>query len=139
LPRSLKMNLIDRLKCCEEMNQSIRPIFARFGATAWQTFSTPLVKLSESEVMALLMNWVTKIPFKGDTVKIRLRDVTDQEVYEIWLTKSFREGTKITKMRKCEHLKTKMSYDWTSKTTYNNLTRTKLDCSMERANQMNKT
>jgi len=130
------MDLVDRLKCYEEMELNVRPIFAKFGVTNWQKFSTPLVNLSEVEVMALLMNWVTRVQFKGDIVKIRLRDTTDQEVYEVWMKKS-KTGMRITKMKKCEHLKTKVLYAWTPTTTYNNLTRIRLKYSLARADRMN--
>jgi len=55
-----KMNLIDKLKACKEMDSTIRTTFARFGATDWKMFSTPFANLSEPEVMALLMIWATK-------------------------------------------------------------------------------
>ena len=119
------------------MNSTIRATFASFGATDWKTFSTPLANLSEPEVMALLMNWVTKTTTKNaNNLKLRLRDMTDQEVYEIWIKKP-KGQMRITRMEKCEHLKTKIFYDWTPTTTYNNLTRAKIKYSVVGADRMN--
>jgi len=132
-----KMTLIDKLKACKEMNSTIRTTFARFGAIDWKTFCTPLANLSEPEVMALLMNWVTKTTTKNvKNLKLRLRDTTDQEVYEIWIKKP-KGQTRIAKIEKCECLKTKILYDWIPTTTYNNLTRAKIKYSMTRADRRN--
>jgi len=131
------MNLIDKLKACKEMNSTIRTTFAKFGATDWKTFFTPLANLNESEVMALLMNWVTRTTAKNvEGLKLRLRDVTDQEVYEIWIKKP-KGHMRIMKIKKCEYLKTKLLYNWTPATTYNNLTRSKVHYSMISADRIN--
>ena len=131
------MNLIDKIKACKEMDSTIRTTFARFGATDWKTFSTPLANLSEPEVMALLMNWVTKTTTKNvKNLKLRLSDTNDQEVYEIWIKKP-KGQMRIARMEKCEYLKTKILYDWTSTTTYNNLTKAKIKYSMVRADRIN--
>jgi len=131
------MSLVDKLKSCEEMNQIIRPVLAKSGATDWQTLSTPLAKLSEPETMALIMNWTAKAPFKNNVVQIRLRDTTDQEIYDIWLTKSFKEGTRIARIRKSDQPKNGILYDWPVATTYANLTRVKLEVGIVRANRIN--
>jgi len=117
------------------MDLTVRTTFAKYGATNWQKFSTPFEKLSEEEVMALLMNWTAKPKCRGTVIQIRIREVTDQEVYELWIKKKSKGRLRITQMEKRGYLKTRMLYKWDSTTTYNNLTRTKLNRSMEDADK----
>jgi len=116
------------------MNATMRTTFSRFGATEWKTFSTPLANLSESEVMVLLMNWTTKVTTRNvHNLKLRLRDTVNQEVYEIWIKKP-KGRMRLIKMQKRDDLKCRKLYEWTP-TTYNNLTRAKLERSMRNADQ----
>jgi len=100
----VEMDLITKLRNYKDWGLTVRPIFSKFGVTDWKTLSVPFEKLSEMEVTNLLMNWATKANFKGNPVKLRLRDTVNQEVYEIWIKKSL-AGMNITRMERSNHLK----------------------------------
>jgi len=99
-------------------------------------FSEPFSNLSEAEVIALMFYWVaTELAIEINVI-LRIRDESNQDVYEMWLTNTTR-SIHITELLKCEQLNTQMLYYWPPDLTYKTLTWEKIQESMELASHIN--
>jgi len=80
------MTFLELLQHHQVERKSIRRLINGFGITKWSIFSEPLRKLSEDEIITLLLNWITRNLPAGRSTALRIRDHQSNDVYELWLT-----------------------------------------------------
>jgi len=115
---------------------SVRQLLNNFGVTRWNTFTEPLRNLSEAEVIALLLNWITRNMPNKELVLLCVRDPDQGDAYNLWLTND--RGCILTRgLLKSAKINEGLLYCWPPSTTPNDLTLEKLQHSIELADQIN--
>ena len=130
------MKFLELLRNYQIERRSIRRLLSGFGVTKWSTFAEPLRNLSEEEVIALLLNWITRNLTVGKSMTLRIRDNTSQDVYEVWLT-SDKGCLYVKRLLKRAQLNEQRLYYWPQVMTPNDLTLETIEKSMEMAGCMN--
>jgi len=115
-----KINLVEMFRHAKRWHKNAYLITDRFGTTTWETLSKPMIRLSEAENVALLLNWLTRAN-RGwfRRLLISIRDKKDKQIYVIWFSKPTKRTIRVEKIKRCVH--TDILYVWSEKLTYNKL------------------
>jgi len=115
-----KRNLVEMLKHAKVWHKNAYLIISKFGITKWETLSRPMIRLSEEENVALLLNWLNRANrgwFRA--LPISVRDETDKQIYVVWFSKPTKRTIYVEKIKRCVHKD--VLYVWPEKLTYNKL------------------
>ena len=115
-----KKNLVEMLRHAKVWHKNAYLIIAKFGTTRWETLSRPMIRLTEEENVALLLNWLNRANrswFK--VLPISIRNEEDKQKYVFWFSKPAKPTERVEKIKRCVH--NDVLYDWPEELTYNKL------------------
>ena len=134
----IAMPLVDTLTIRMEKRRSVRNLLNGFGVRQWCTFSALLSKLHNTEVIALLHNWVLREIRREEMMTYRILDDYTEDVYQLSLV-SRKGGLYVERIQKRQDLKNKLLYYWPEDVTFPTMNRAIIAKSMKDADYYNAT
>jgi len=133
----LNMSFIETLIIRMGKKRSVRNLLSGFGVRQWCTFSAFLAKLHNTDVIALLYNWILRETQHDEKITFRIVEDYTDDVYQLTLS-SRKGGLYVERLQKRQDLKNKILYYWPEDVTFATLTREKIEQSMIDADHFNK-